>query len=150
MVRRVQKLPPELELDVFMYGRIFDDGEIQRIQAVSADPREARGKGAKVVAELLRAGPLETGVHVEPAVDGPLAFRDHDVVEIAVEDSITEAQRLPGLPAVDTLHLPTAEKQDGGRGGLRHPLSPSAKRQFVNGADRHAVRVVLIGDHFRG
>ena len=66
-----------------------------------------------VVGKHLRGGAIEPRVRIEPAFGVALLDWNLDVMDIAIEDEIAEAESVAGLAFELALKLPTAENRLG-------------------------------------
>ncbi len=106
--------------------RVLDDRQVDVVVLVGPDRVEPQRERAHVRRELLSGHPVESGIHVEPLLQDLLAAREGDVVEIAGEEDVPEADREPALERVDALELPAADDR-------RRPLSAGSRRSDVRG-----------------
>jgi len=93
MVQRVVTFGAELNGHALLDLVVLDQRETPRRLAIRADSAELGRETLNVVRELLCADLVESGVDVEPLVGGPLTVGERDVLDIAREQGIAEAER---------------------------------------------------------
>ena len=110
MVERVQRVEPSSS--VFPAICVFLMSDRSKLLTLSVpDVLEAQRERAHVRSQLLRRDLVEPGVGVEPARQRPLARRQRDVVDVAGEDDVAEAEREAALVGVDARELPAADQR---------------------------------------
>jgi len=142
MVQRVEGLGADVRTEPFGEFRLLDHGNIQVADAVGANAGKAERLVAHIIHQLICHIAIETS-GVEPCLGRPLADGQRDRVRVAIEDEITEAERIARLMLIDGLDLPAADQSPHKARMSSTKGSPRAKGQFVDTIDRHAVGTVV-------
>lgn len=149
-VPRIVGVGAELCLEGFADGEVLHDGEIPTVLAIAADAAEAERGLAVVAGELLVGVAVEAGIDVEPAIDVALRGGERDVLNVADEDGVAEAERASGLDCHHCADLPAAGKEVDGLGHSAGEPAAAADGDFVDAAAGNAVRAVKGTDAFVG
>src|SRR5262245_2971818 len=146
VVEQVERLGAEAGVDALGDVELFAQRKVPALLVVSAQAAEPQREGAHVAGQLLRRVAVEAGVGVEPAINVALIPFEFEVLDVAGEYHIAEADRRPRLALHDEGDLPAADESVGAARQVAGELAPLAEWQFGDAAGRDAVRAVEAAD----
>src|SRR5437016_6276432 len=116
MVPRVVDFGAELKTHGLANGEVLDRREVPACPSIAADAAEEQREGSQVLIQLLTRHAIEAGVHIEPLAHVALVLGERNVLDIAIEDGVAEAERSARLAKHDSVQLPAAGHELRGAG----------------------------------
>ena len=117
----------------------------ERFQSVWPSPRtpaRAFGNVRMLLANCCADAVTNPAAGIEPPVGGPLAAGERNVVQVAVENDVAEAERRAALISEDIVHLPAAGDASSALGNVEPSMPAAPERQFHDALNVEAVRTV--------
>src|SRR5690242_1623704 len=109
MIHKVVSLEPELQISAFPDPEMFCQNGVPRCLPISAHARKVFRECTYMACQLLCRRRHKSSRRIEPAVHASLIARQWNIVQVAIEDDVAEAQRRSALVSENSVNLPSAD-----------------------------------------